>query len=74
MEQWHVIAKRWCEAAQAEVELMEQRVYPTTELMPDGAYQVAQRRCTYAIDCNLGDVKCRWAFTNPLNDPFEVAD
>jgi len=73
-KEWIVIGRRFCEAARAEVELMEQRVYPRTDLMPDGAYQVAQRRCSYAIDCNLDDIPCRWAFTNLLNDPFEVAD
>jgi hypothetical protein len=71
--EWVIIGRRWCDAAQADVELLEQRVYPMSDLMPEGAYQVVQRRCSYEFACNGQDVPCRWAFTNQLNDPFEVA-
>lgn len=71
--EWVVIGRRWCEAAQAEVELLEQRVYPLTDLIPGEGYRVVQRRCSYEFACNGQDVPCRWAFTNPLNDPFSVA-
>ncbi len=70
--EWHVLSERWCDAAQSEAKLMELRVYPPSDMMPDGTYLVAQRRCTLDVQCNCSDISCRWAFTNELNDPFEL--
>ena len=68
---WESAARHWCDLQKCEAELLEQRVYPGDSL-PDtrARYQVRARRCSLALDCNLAGYYCRWAWTNPDNDPF----
>lgn len=69
--EWKAIRSHWCPAAQAEVALLEKRVYPTADLLGTEAFRVVEQRCTHDIECNLNDhVHCKWAGTNPFNDPF----
>jgi hypothetical protein len=56
---------------ECEAVLMEERVYPH-EIVPDcgPAYFVRARKCSYGLECNVAGYSCRWAWTNPENDPF----
>lgn len=69
---WIVVDKKWCEYIQQEASIMEQRVYPS-DLMPDTEpYQVIARKCSANVACNLANMPCDWAFTNPKVDRFKL--
>ena len=69
---WVVVNKTWCERAGAEAVLMEQRVY-SADILPDAmSHRVIARRCSVATECNLAEIPCRWSFTRPAYDPFEL--
>jgi len=69
---WVVVDSIWCERAGAEAVLMEQRVFPA-EILPDAmGHRVIARRCSCATECNLAEIPCRWSFTRPVYDPFEL--
>jgi hypothetical protein len=69
---WVVANRTWCERAGAEAILMEQRVY-SAEILPDAmSHRVIARRCSIAMECNLVEIPCRWSFTRPAFDPFEL--
>jgi hypothetical protein len=70
---WVVTKRIWCERIGREARLMEWRVYPA-EVLPDpSGYRVLAQRCESATDCNLRGFSCKWAFTRPELDPFELA-
>jgi hypothetical protein len=68
---WEVVGKTWCDRVKAEVELLEQRIYPG-EVVPDpqAPFQVRARKCTCGLECNLAGFACQYSFTNPNYDPF----
>jgi len=69
--EWTVVKSHWCPAADAEVALLEKRVYPSADFINTETFRVIEQRCTHDIQCNLNDhVHCRWAATNPHYDPF----
>ncbi len=69
---WVVVDKTWCERVGAEAVLMEQRVY-SADLLPDAmSHRVIARRCSVATECNLAEIPCRWSFTRPAYDPFDL--
>lgn len=71
LHEWTVVKTHWCPAAQAEVALLEKRVYPSVDFFATDAFRVVEQRCSHDIACNLDDhVHCKWAGTNPHNDPF----
>jgi hypothetical protein len=69
-EKWVVVGKRWCEYRDAEAELLERRVFPSGVLRFYQPPRVVEQRCNCAIECNMAGYPCKWAFTNPDNDPF----
>ena len=72
-KEWVVVNRTWCNRANAEATLMEQRVYPA-EFLPDTtSHQVIARRCSCATECNLAEIPCHWSFTRPAFDPFKLA-
>ena len=69
--EWTVIKSHWCPAANAQVALVEKRVYPRIDFNATEAFRVTEQRCTHDISCNLNDhIHCKWAGTNPHWDPF----
>ena len=69
--EWTVVKSHWCPAANAEVALIEKRVYPSADFLGTESFRVVEQRCTHDVECNLNDhVHCKWAGTNPYNDPF----
>lgn len=69
--QWVTVRRLWCERAEAEAALMEERLYPADRLPDVPSYRVTARKCSHGIQCNLAGCSCKWAFTNPFYDPFE---
>lgn len=69
-EQWVTIGERWCECRQGPAQLFERRVIPSGIQQGLQSERVVERRCDCAIECNMAGYPCRWAFTNPENDPF----
>jgi len=70
---WFTVKTTWCERAGRHARLLEQRVYPA-EILPDTlGYRVRARKCECAIDCNLSEFPCRWAYIRPEHDPFASA-
>ncbi len=70
---WVVVKQGRCERAGRRARLLEQRVYPA-EILPDMmGYRVTSRRCDCDVGCNLEGFACRWAFTRPELDAFELA-
>lgn len=71
--EWVVVNRTWCDRAGADAVLMEQRVYPA-EIMPDiSGHRVIARKCSCATECNLAEIPCKWSFTQPAFDPFNLA-
>ncbi len=70
---WVKTGGKWCDFVHQDVEILEQRAYPDDRLPDMIGYQVVGRKCTAAIDCNMLGVPCKWAFTNPNSDQFDVA-
>lgn len=70
--EWVVIRKLWCERAHREAQLLEQRVYPAEILPETVGYRVLAHKCESAIECNLREFPCRWAYTRPEHDPFAL--
>lgn len=69
---WVTTGKKQCELIHLDVELREQRVYPTADFLNDftHAYRVRACTCTAAIDCNLAGIPCKWAYNAPNTDRF----
>ncbi len=67
---WTQLDRTWCQRAQEEVFLSEQRVFPEGLLRQAHEYRVDARRCSHALQCNLTGLACRWAFTNPEVEPL----
>lgn len=67
IKQWVVVDTRHCQLIDKDVEIKEQRVYPTDDfLLVQGIeHQVRACACSAAIECNMSGVSCRWAYTNP---------
>lgn len=72
VEKWVVVARKNCDLIQQDVQLREQRVYPTSDFLRDfaAAYRVRACACTAGIDCNLAGISCKWAFNAPELDRF----
>ncbi|HLF29057.1 MAG TPA: hypothetical protein VJG32_22240 [Anaerolineae bacterium] len=69
--EWTVVKSHWCPAANADVALLERRVYPQADFIDTDTFRVVEQRCSHDIQCNLNDhVHCKWSGTNPLYDPF----
>lgn len=66
-KKWVIVASKHCQLIDKDVELTEQRVYPTHDfLLTQGTeYQVHVCSCSAAVECNMVGVPCRWAYTNP---------
>lgn len=70
---WKTAQRIYCDRAQGEADLYEERVYPNDVLPDVGApYKVRARQCSLGMKCGLAGFTCRWAGTNPVYDPFEV--
>lgn len=59
-----------CELIHLDVEIKEQRVYPSTDFLQTQGYNYQVRACTCsaAIDCNLAGIPCQWALNSPATD------
>lgn len=70
--EWVVVNRAWCDRAGADAVLMEQRVYPA-DILPDAmSNRVLARKCSIATECNLADLPCKWSYTRPAYDPFQL--
>jgi hypothetical protein len=50
------------------------QVISPNEILADGTGDhVHARRCSLDLECNQAGYPCRWAFTNPDLDPFQLA-
>jgi hypothetical protein len=54
------------------VELKEQRVYPSSDFLTTLGVESYVRSCfcTAAIRCNMAGVTCHWAYNSPGNSRF----
>jgi hypothetical protein len=69
--EWTVVKSHWCPAINGTASLLERRVYPSADFISTDTFRVVEQRCSHDIACNLNDhVHCKWAGTNPHNDPF----
>lgn len=69
---WTTTGSKYCELIELEIEMEERRVYPPSRLPDTERYRVLNRRCSAEVACNLAGVPCKWAFTNPTTDQFEL--
>ena len=72
IEKWVTVGQKTCEYIRQDVELREQRVYPTADFLQQFAapYRVRACLCTAAIDCNMAGISCKWALNAPDTDRF----
>ena len=61
-----------CPHLDAEAHIYERRVYPNDPIPSLQGPRILARRCSLAIECNLAEVPCRYAFTNPDLDPLNL--
>lgn len=68
---WTVVSSKHCEFIDQDVDLKEQRVFPSSDFlrMQGIKHQVRACTCSAAIQCNLIGIPCRFALT-PLRDDF----
>lgn len=71
-EIWVPVDNKWCELIEKDVALEELRAFPDGLNYEFGCYLVLGRRCTADVACNLSGIQCRWAYTNPTIDRFEI--
>jgi hypothetical protein len=71
-KEWVLVSAKRCDLLGVDVELREQRLYPTSDFLRarGNEYRVRACSCTSAIACNMAGISCRWAYTNPDNDRF----
>ncbi len=69
---WVIVDKKWCEYIDMEATIMEQRIYPADVLPDTSSYKVISRKCSANVACNLAEVPCTYAFTNPVTDRYEL--
>ena len=67
-----VVGRKECDLINQQVELREQRVYPTADFLRQFAapYRVRACLCTAAVECNMAGIACKWAFNAPDTDRF----
>jgi hypothetical protein len=72
VEKWVVVDSKHCDLIDLDVELKELHVYPTSDFLNTlgNEERVLACACTAAIDCNLANIPCQWAFNSPGNDRF----
>lgn len=71
MARWEVVERQWCDALEREAELMVKRVYPGDMLYDMQGPRIVARKCSCDLECNQLGIACKWAYTNPDNDPFQ---
>lgn len=71
-EKWVIVGERWCEYRKGTAYLLERRVTPAGFQQQLGSSRTIERKCDCALECNMAGYPCKWAFTRPENDPFEV--
>lgn len=70
--EWVTVKKQWCHLLGDEAELLEHRAYPA-ETVPDmEPFRVLGRKCSAALICNLKGCQCKWSYTNPTTDRFNL--
>ncbi len=71
-EEWVVIDSKHCDLIDLDVELRERRVYPTVDFLNTvgNEKRVLACTCSAAIECNMANIPCQWAFISPGNDRF----
>lgn len=71
-QEWTNLGSKYCGLIQMDIKLEEKRVYPSARLPDTERFRVVNRRCSAEVACNLAGVPCKWAFTNPSTDQFEL--
>jgi hypothetical protein len=69
---WREERRMLCPRAGQIARLWVEVVSPAELLGDEQHDQVRARRCDLDMECNLAGYSCRWAFTNPDLDPFEM--
>lgn len=72
MQKWVATGTKYCELIQLEIEMQERRVYPPARLPNTERFRILNRRCSAEVACNMANVPCKWAFTNPTTDQYEL--
>ena len=70
-QEWVTVGTKYCDLIQLDIEMTERRVYAPTRLPDTERYRILNRRCSAEVACNLAEVPCKWAFTNPVTDQYE---
>lgn len=71
---WQAVKQIHCERIDADVSLVEKRIYPA-DLLQMGqpeVFRVDARVCSWAKECAVRGCPCRWTGINPDYDPFEA--
>jgi len=71
-KRWVTVDAKHCELVGLDVELKEQRLYPTVDFLSamGNEYRVRMCVCSAAIRCNMAGIPCQWALNSPGNDRF----
>lgn len=69
-KKWVIISSRHCELIDLDVELREERIYPSADFLraEGNEHRVRVCECSAAVQCNLAGIPCQWAYNSPGND------
>lgn len=71
-KRWVTVEAKHCELVGLDVELREQRLYPTVDFLNSVGNECRVRVCicSAAVRCNMTGISCQWAMNSPGNDRF----
>lgn len=73
-QEWVAVTREYCDRVEQDVDLLELRIYAADVLPDTQPYQVAARKCSVDVTCNMAGFPCKWAYTNPEVDPFVLRE
>lgn len=70
VQKWVTVGEKHCDLIGLPVQLLEHRLYPSETMLGLESYRLIGCKCTASIACNLANIPCQQAYTNPDSNRF----